>query len=165
MAQAIDVVPVVTLHLAISFGDHHATQAVARRGITTDKAVAVAVDTAALMGAQGGAIGVLDPAVGGECCGFAGQRLLDRLLRRNVPFVEQIKVRQVPGHQGSIGQARVFVFGSVFGDGQCSGDGFANRFGATGRGTGRAFALTGIQGDAKALVTVELDRFDFALTH
>ncbi|MNE00026.1 hypothetical protein D3C80_924210 [compost metagenome] len=165
IALAVYVVPVIALHLAIGLGDHHAAQAVPSRCVTADKAVAIAINAAALMGTEGGAVGVLDPAVGGKRRGFAGQGLFDGLFRSDVPLVEQVEIRNIARHQRGIRKARGFVFRSVFGNGQCSGDGFANRIRTAGRGAGRAFALPHVQGDAKPLVAVELNGFDFTLAH
>lgn len=50
LADAVDVVEIVTLHLPFALGDHHATQAVTAAAIAPDEAVAVAIGAAALMG-------------------------------------------------------------------------------------------------------------------
>jgi len=141
LALTVHVVPVIALHLAVGFGDHHATQAVARRRITADKTMAVAVHAAALVGAQGGAVGILDPRVGIERRRFAGQRLFDGLFRGDVPGMEQVEILQILGHQRLVGQARAFILGRVLGNRQCGGHRLANRFRPTRRGAGRAFAL------------------------
>ncbi|MNP37734.1 hypothetical protein D3C76_1311960 [compost metagenome] len=117
------------------------------------------------MGAEGGAVGVLDPRVGIKGRRFTDQGFFDRLFRGDVPLVEKIEILQVPRHQRCIRQARGFVFGSVLGDGQCSGNRFANRFRTAGRSAGRAFALANVQRDAKTLIAVELNGFDLALAH
>ena len=90
LALAIDVIPVVALHLPLAFGDHHAAQAVAGAGITTNETMTVAINAATLMGVETRAISVLDPGVGGECCRLAGQRLLHCLLRRDRPGVIEV---------------------------------------------------------------------------
>nr|GFC74013.1 hypothetical protein [Tanacetum cinerariifolium] len=74
LALTIDVVPIVALHLAFAFGDHHAAQAVAGRGVTANEAVAVAIHAAALMHVERRAVGVLDPAVRIKRSGFTDQR-------------------------------------------------------------------------------------------
>src|SRR5690606_26629781 len=56
LTNTVDVVEVVALHLAFAFSDHYATQAVPAAAITTDKAIAVAIGTTALMGVEAGAI-------------------------------------------------------------------------------------------------------------
>ena len=165
IALAIHVIPIIALHLTIGLGDHHAAQAVPGRRITADKTVAVAIDTAALMGAQRSAIGILDPAVGSKCGRFTGQRLLDCLLRRDIPWVEQVEILNVTRHQSSIRQARRFVFRGVFGNGQGGGYGLTNRLWTAGRGAGRTLALANVQGDTESLITIEFDGFDFALAH
>ena len=53
----------------------------------------------------------------------------------------------------------------MLGNRQGRGHGFADGRLATGRGAGRALALAQVQGDAKALVAVELHRLHFALAH
>ena len=117
------------------------------------------------MGAEGGAVGILDPAVGSKGRSLTGQSLLDGLFGSDVPGVEQVEVLQVLGHQGRVGKARGFVFGGVLGNRQGRRHGFANGLGAAGRRTGRTLALAQVEGDAKALVAVELDGFHFPLAH
>ena len=165
LALATHVVPVVALHLPFALGDHYAAQAVARRGRAANKAVAVAIHAAPLMGVERGAIGILDPAVGIERRRFTDQGTLNGLLRGDIPRVEQIEVWLFFSHQRSVGETGAFIFGGVFGNRQRSRYGFANGVSAAGGGTGRAFALTDIQGDTKALVAVELDGFHFTLAN
>jgi len=117
------------------------------------------------MGAEGGAVGVLDPAVGGKRRGFAGQGLFDGLFRSDVPLVEQVEILNIPRHQRGIRQARGFIFRGVLGDGQCCGNCLADSFRTASRGAGGAFALADVQGDAETLITVEFNGFDFTLAH
>ncbi|MNP16668.1 hypothetical protein D3C76_1090750 [compost metagenome] len=127
--------------------------------------MAVAIHAATLVGIEGGAVGIEDTRVGVERRRLAGQGHLDGLLRLEVPVVVQVQVRDLAGHQRCVGQAGTFVLGGMLGNRQGGGDGFADRFRATGRGAGRAFALAHIEGDAKALVAVELDRLDLTLAY
>ena len=62
-------------------------------GVPADKAMAIAIHSAALMGVEGGAIGILDPLIGGKRRRFAAQRLLNRLFRRNRPGVIKVQLR------------------------------------------------------------------------
>ena len=163
LALAVDVIPVVALHLPLAFGDHHATEAVPGAGVAADKAVAVAVDTAALMGAEAGTVGIADALVGGEGCRLAGQGQFHRLFRRNRPGVIEVQVRQFARHQRGVGEAGAIVFRGMLGDGQGCRHRLADRRLAARRGAGRALALADVQGDAEALVAVELDRLDLAL--
>ena len=165
VALAVDVIPVIALHLPVAFSDHHAAQTVPGRGVSTDEPVAVAIHAAALVGVEGGAIGIEDARVGIERRRFARQGHLDGFLGLESPVVIQVQVRNFPGHQRRVRQARTVVLGGVPGNGQRCRDGFPDRLRATGRGTGRAFALANIEGDAKALVAVEFNRFDLALTY
>ncbi len=127
--------------------------------------MAVAINAAALMGVETGAIGVLDPRVGSECRRLAGQRLLDCLLRGDRPGVIKVQFRQLAGHQRRIGQAGTFIFGCVPGNRQGCRHGLANGLDTGGRGAGRALALTHVQGDAETLVAIEFDGLHLALAH
>lgn len=163
--MAVYVIPIVALHLAVAFGDHDAAQAVPGRSVAPDEAMAVAIHAAALVGIEGGAIGIEDARVGIERRSLAGQGHLDGLLGLNVPVVIKVQVRDVPGHQRGVRKARAFVLGSMLGNGQRRSDGFADRVRATGRSAGRTFALANVEGNAKALVAIELNGLDLTLAY
>ncbi|MCY1523269.1 hypothetical protein D9M68_581600 [compost metagenome] len=164
-ADAVDVIPVVALHLPLRLGDHHAAQAVPGAGVATDETMAVAIDPATLVGVEGGAVGFADALVGLEGRGLADQRLLHRLLGGDGPVVIEVEVRQVAGHQRRIGKARAVVLGGMLGDGQGGRHRLANGVLAARRSAGRALALPDVEGDAEPLVTVEFDCFHFALAN
>src|SRR6185369_1529405 len=63
------------------------------------------------------------------------------------------------------GQAGTVVLGREAGDIERRFDGFAQGLGRKIGGAGVTLALTGIDGDADALVAIELDGFDLVATH
>src|SRR5690606_26088358 len=162
---AIDVIPVVALHLPFAFGDHHAAQAVPGAGIAPYETMAVAIHAATLMGIEAGAVGVLDTGVSSERGRLAGQCPLDRLLRRDRPGVIEIQLRQIARHQRRVGQTGAIILARVFGDRQGGRHGLANGLDTGCRSTGRALALAHIQGDAEALVAIEFDGLHLTLAY
>lgn len=91
-----------------------------------------AIDPAALMGVQGGAIGVEDAWVGIESRRLTGQRHLDGLFRLQGPVMIKVEIGNLAGHQRRIGQACTLILGGMLGNGQGGRHGLANRFGAAG---------------------------------
>ncbi len=91
-ALTADVIPIVALHLAIGFSDHHTAQAMASRGIAADETMAIAIDATALMCAQRGAVGVFDAGIGIKGRRFASQRQFDCPFGCDIPSVKKIEV-------------------------------------------------------------------------
>ncbi|WBJ39966.1 hypothetical protein PALA42_01640 [Pseudomonas aeruginosa] len=165
LATAVDVIPIVTLHLSFALGDHHAAEAVPGAGVTTDETVAVTVYPAALVGIQGGAVGLGHPLVGGERRCLASQGTFHGLLGTQAPWMIEVQLGQLAGHQRGIGETGAFVLGGMAGDRQRRRHRLADGRLAGRRGARRALALACVEGDAETLVTVELDGFHLALAH
>jgi len=127
--------------------------------------MAVAVDAAALMSVQRGAVGLGDALVGGERGSLAGQRALDGLVGGDRPAVVEVQVREIPRHQRRVRQAGAVVFGGMLGNRQRRRHGFTDGVRACCRGARRALALANVKSDAEALVAIELDGLDFTLAH
>ncbi len=87
------------------------------------------------------------------------------LLDAQRPRVVQIEIGAIPGHQRRIGQAGAIVLGGEAGDVQRRLDRFAQCLRREIGGAGVTLALTGIDRDADALVTIELDGFDLVTAH
>jgi hypothetical protein len=105
---------------------------------------------------------IADALVGRETRGLATLRQVDRGRRIEFPGMAEVEVRQVASHQCRIGQACVLVLGGEGRDRQRLGDRFLDRPRRQVGGARRALALAGVDGDAKATVTLILERLDLA---
>ena len=79
--------------------------------------------------------------------------------------MEEIQIGQVLGHFFRVGQARIFVFRGVLGNGQSRSHGLTDSIFARCGRTGRALAVYLVQGNTEALITIELNRFNLALAN
>ena len=112
--------------------------------IGTDKTMAIAVDAKTLVAADAGPLGVADARIKTARRPFALQGDLDRLLRRNIPGMSQIKIGDLLRHQRRIGETGIFILSGVTGDAASRRHRIANGVTTKIGGAGRTLALTDI---------------------
>src|SRR5688500_10196426 len=154
-------VPVVALHVVAGLGQQHAAHAVAGRGIAGEESMRIAVHAHASVTAHRRAFGVGDARVHYPPGRFAGARQLDRLLRRDVPGMVEIQVRDVARELVGIGQPGTLVLGGIARDIAGLLHGFRNRACRQVGGARRALALAEVDGNAHAAVALVLHGLDF----
>jgi hypothetical protein len=138
---------------------------VARRRVATHETETVGRHELRLLRRDRRALGIADQRAGGEGGLLATPRRLDRVFHGQRPRMVQIQIGAVAGQQRGVGQPGAIVRGGEAGDGERRLDGLAQGLRREIGGAGVALALAAIDGDADALVAVELDGLDFIAAH
>ena len=160
-------IPVVALHGAAvaRIANDGAVDVVARAAIAAEEAVRVRVHEFRFAPGDRRAFGVGEAAVHRQRRGFRVAAERDGILDGQLPWVEQVEIRDDAGEAVRVRETGSGVFRREAGDRERLADGGLHGVRREIGGARMAAALPEIDGHAYALVAVVRDSLDFAATH